>query len=265
MSKPILLLRDESSPTGWREIQAIRGLSAYQTWLKQPGNAGKTEQEFLESLVGTIEDGVVNFTPPSSRSNIVAGETVKTVFGKVSRWFADLKTLAFKDKVNWNTDVDNKPTSMPASDVPAWAKAAEKPKYTAAEVGASPSNHNHDGVYVSVVAGKGLSSNDYTNVDKAEVAKVKAKANKSVIKSATLTVANWVDDTEGNGYWKYTVSDADISNQAKTEFYPATDSDVDKMEESGVRHLGEKVTGGFVIKSESKPTENIGINYIIFD
>ena len=36
---------------------------------------------------------------------------------------------------------------MPASDVPAWAKTANKPSYTASEVGASPSNHNHDADY----------------------------------------------------------------------------------------------------------------------
>lgn len=35
--------------------------------------------------------------------------------------------------------IKNKPTSMPASDVPAWAKAATKPTYTASEVGALPS------------------------------------------------------------------------------------------------------------------------------
>lgn len=35
--------------------------------------------------------------------------------------------------------IKNKPTSMPASDVPAWAKAATKPAYTASEVGALPS------------------------------------------------------------------------------------------------------------------------------
>ena len=35
------------------------------------------------------------------------------------------------------------PTSMPASDVSAWAKAATKPAYTATEVGAAASNHSH--------------------------------------------------------------------------------------------------------------------------
>lgn len=48
-------------------------------------------------------------------------------------------------KVDWNTDVSNKPTSMPASDVQAWAKAATKPSYTASEVGALPTSHNTSG------------------------------------------------------------------------------------------------------------------------
>lgn len=39
------------------------------------------------------------------------------------------------------------PASMPASDVYPWAKSATKPAYNAAEVGAAPSNHNHDTTY----------------------------------------------------------------------------------------------------------------------
>ena len=45
------------------------------------------------------------------------------------------------------SEISDFPTSMPASDVPSWAKAVSKPSYTASEVGASPSNHNHAGVY----------------------------------------------------------------------------------------------------------------------
>ena len=45
------------------------------------------------------------------------------------------------------SEISDFPASMPASDVPAWAKAVSKPSYTASEVGASPSNHNHAGVY----------------------------------------------------------------------------------------------------------------------
>ena len=77
----------------------------------------------------------VAFTQASTRANINTGESVAVVFGKIKKWFADLKSLAFKDKVNWDTDIDNRPASMPASDVSAWAKAATKPSYTASEVG----------------------------------------------------------------------------------------------------------------------------------
>lgn len=41
------------------------------------------------------------------------------------------------------------PASMPASDVYSWAKAAAKPTYDAAEVGAAPSNHSHSADQIS--------------------------------------------------------------------------------------------------------------------
>lgn len=49
----------------------------------------------------------------------------------------DAATHTFKDGGN----------SAPASDVYAWAKEPVKPSYTAAEVGAAASNHDHSGVY----------------------------------------------------------------------------------------------------------------------
>lgn len=50
---------------------------------------------------------------------------------------------ADKSHTHSKADITDFPTSMPASDVPAWAKAATKPTYTAAEVGAAPSAHGH--------------------------------------------------------------------------------------------------------------------------
>ncbi len=41
------------------------------------------------------------------------------------------------------SDITDFPTSMPASDVHAWAKAATKPSYNASEVGAAAANHTH--------------------------------------------------------------------------------------------------------------------------
>lgn len=73
------------------------------------------------------------------------GTTAGTVCeGNDSRLSNARPPLAHTHKVS---EISDFPTSMPASDVPAWAKAASKPSYTASEVGASPSNHNHAGVY----------------------------------------------------------------------------------------------------------------------
>lgn len=49
------------------------------------------------------------FAESGTRSNIVSGETLSTLFGKIKKFFADLKTVAFTGSY---TDLSNKPTSM---------------------------------------------------------------------------------------------------------------------------------------------------------
>lgn len=39
------------------------------------------------------------FTAASTRANIVTGEKLSVLFGKIAKWLGDLKALAFKDKV----------------------------------------------------------------------------------------------------------------------------------------------------------------------
>ena len=50
---------------------------------------------------------------------------------------------AQKKHTHSKSEITDFPSSMPASDVPAWAKAANKPSYTASEVDASPTGHKH--------------------------------------------------------------------------------------------------------------------------
>ena len=45
------------------------------------------------------------------------------------------------------SEINGLPTSLPASDVYAWAKSVTKPSYTATEVGAAASGHTHDERY----------------------------------------------------------------------------------------------------------------------
>lgn len=54
-------------------------------------------------------DQTPTYTAASSRTNINSGETLATIFGKIKKWFSDLKTIAFTGSY---TDLSNKPTSM---------------------------------------------------------------------------------------------------------------------------------------------------------
>lgn len=57
----------------------------------------------------TTNNQTPTFTAASSRTNINSGETLATIFGKIKKWFSDLKTVAFTGSY---TDLLNKPTSM---------------------------------------------------------------------------------------------------------------------------------------------------------
>jgi len=74
-------------------------------------------------------------------------------------------------------NVTNRPSSLPASDVYAWAKATSKPTYSAGEVGAATAAQgaNADAALsglagkVDKIAGKGLSTEDFTTAEKSKL------------------------------------------------------------------------------------------------
>lgn len=47
------------------------------------------------STSGDSSDSTVTFTEATTRENIATGEKHSTLFGKIAKWFADLKTIAF--------------------------------------------------------------------------------------------------------------------------------------------------------------------------
>ena len=72
--------------------------------------------DFDKSKVGldnvpnvATNDQTPTFTEASTRVNIASGETLNTLFGKVKKFFTDLKTVAFTGSYS---DLSNKPTSM---------------------------------------------------------------------------------------------------------------------------------------------------------
>ena len=66
--------------------------------------------EMERNKLNTSGDGsavTAAFTQATARANIASGESLKTIFGKVMKWFADLKTVAFSGSYN---DLSNKPS-----------------------------------------------------------------------------------------------------------------------------------------------------------
>jgi hypothetical protein len=70
--------------------------------------------EMLGTFLTKTGDGsnvTATFTSAGSRTNISTGEKLSTIFGKIAKWFADLKSVAFSGSYN---DLSNKPT-IPAA------------------------------------------------------------------------------------------------------------------------------------------------------
>ena len=55
---------------------------------------------------GDGSDVTASFTTASTRTNVTTGEKLSALFGKVAKWFSDLKALAFKDKADTD-DIEN--------------------------------------------------------------------------------------------------------------------------------------------------------------
>lgn len=56
---------------------------------------------------GDINNAKVTFTEAEERTNIESQETMSMIFGKIKKWFSDLKSVAFTGSYN---DLSNKPT-----------------------------------------------------------------------------------------------------------------------------------------------------------
>jgi hypothetical protein len=79
------------------------------------------DKEKLDNLSNAITIGgdtasnIVSFTASTARENLKSGESHATLFGKIVKWFSDLKEVAFTGKIPWS-DVTGKPsTYAPAS------------------------------------------------------------------------------------------------------------------------------------------------------
>lgn len=89
----------------------------------------------VEEIINDLDKPT--FETAANRSNIVSGETISTLFGKVKKFFADLKTVAFTGSY---TDLSNKPTTATTS-ASGFMSASDKTKLNGIATGAN--NYTH--------------------------------------------------------------------------------------------------------------------------
>lgn len=145
------------------------------------------------STEGDGSEVSVAFSNASRRENVITGEPLKTLFGKIGKWFADMKGGAFAEIGTAANQVAAGNHTHPAYETAIAAKQAkidvegllkgDGTSVSAAEAGTD---------YVAPITGKGLSTNDYTTEEKTKLEGLSAP----VARTATLTVAGWSGTTQ---------------------------------------------------------------------
>lgn len=102
----------ETSSTAYR---GDRGKIAYDHSQKTNGNPHKVTKNDVG--LGNVPNVTTNnqtptFTKADTRDLPISGETLTTIFGKILKWFSDLKTVAFTSDYN---DLTNQPTNATTS------------------------------------------------------------------------------------------------------------------------------------------------------
>ena len=105
----------------------------------------------LKNDLSNLKDGT---TPVAKAVADEDGNNIKSTYAKISH-------------KHTKSEITDFPTSMPASDVSAWAKASSKPSYTKSEVGLDKVDNTADkdkSVKYATSAGKALSDEDGNNI-----------------------------------------------------------------------------------------------------
>lgn len=88
---------------GGTSVTVIDNLTSTSSTDALSANQGRV----LKGLVDSKASDSPTFSMAATRANIVSGETLSTLFGKISKWFDDLKTVAFTNSYD---DLSSKPT-----------------------------------------------------------------------------------------------------------------------------------------------------------
>ena len=120
--------------------------------------------------------------------------------------------------------IKNKPTSMPASDVPAWTKASSKPSYVWSEIGSKPStfppsSHTHNYAGSSSVGGAATSATKLSTARKIGDANFDGTANitLSQIGAATSEQVSQLQETVNHIIASHAIDGGDLMNTEPAE------------------------------------------------
>ena len=93
----------------------------------------QADAKYVEKEEGDASGTIVEFVQVPERKNISSGEKLSVIFGKIKKYFADLKTVAFTGSYN---DLTNRP-SIPAA---VRVKGSAEGAYRTGDVNLTPEN-----------------------------------------------------------------------------------------------------------------------------
>jgi hypothetical protein len=95
------------------------------------GELKKNNEELAKKLSkdGNSDSNIVAFQTASKRENILSGETHKVIFGKIKKFFTDLKTVAFTGSYNDLTDLPSYVKSQTITSAVDWNTLTENGVY----------------------------------------------------------------------------------------------------------------------------------------
>lgn len=95
------------------------------------GELKKNNEELAKKLSkdGNSDSNIVAFQAASKRENILSGETHKVIFGKIKKFFTDLKTVAFTGSYNDLTDLPSYVKSQTITSAVDWNTLTENGVY----------------------------------------------------------------------------------------------------------------------------------------
>lgn len=105
----ILQTTPASTAANWKEL-----LTPTDSVLSVNGKTG--------TVVLSGADILSTFTQAGTRENLATGEALNVSLGKIMKWFADLKALAFKTQIDATTDISG---VVPAANLPKAAAASQ--------------------------------------------------------------------------------------------------------------------------------------------